>query len=115
MKSMIWITFKMPGIHCWPTAPEHRDYLRQPHRHLFGVKVATAVDHDDREIEFHDLLDQAKAIFADGLEGPDALPIGRSCETMARRLGVYLSHAHKRLFTVTVDEDGECGATVECQ
>lgn len=109
--AVIWITFQRPGMHHWPNAPEHRAYLRAEHRHLFIVSVATIVSHDNREIEFHDLLEQSKAIFNEGL---DKLPIARSCESMARWLGERLALAHKRTFKVDVSEDGECGATVEC-
>lgn len=110
MKTTIWVEFRHAGLHCWPGAPEHRAYLRTPHRHLFHVTVFTEVKHDDREIEFHDLLEQSKSIFEKSF---DELPIQRSCETMARRLHGWLVSLHGRDFKVSVSEDGECGAIVE--
>jgi hypothetical protein len=59
----IHVRFTEHGVHCWPQAPERRAYLRSLHRHLFFVEVSTAVEHDDREIEFHDLQEEAACIF----------------------------------------------------
>src|SRR4029077_10414476 len=100
----ITVRFAAPGFHCWPEAPDHRSYLRSPHRHLFHVEVSTPVEHRQRQIEFHDLMDEAKELF-----GPrDA---SASCETMAVDLATALSQRHGgRSFTVSVFEDGEAGA-----
>jgi hypothetical protein len=73
---------------------------------LFYVEVSTGVEHGERQIEFHDLLDDATEIFAEQDDGE------ASCETMAMRLAVGLSDRHEgRAFEVSVFEDGECGAT----
>ena len=105
MIPIIWVKFTVPGFHCWPDAPDHRAYLRNEHRHLFHVKVTTSVKHDDREIEFHDLLDAAKELFDTG-DGT------WSCERMASRLSAELAQQFGRSFRVDVSEDGECGAAV---
>lgn len=107
----IHVRFTQAGFHNWPGAPDRREYLRQNHRHLFHVEVRTNVSHDDREIEFHDLADQARAIFV-GLQDKGGGLGGRSCEMMARSLGLALSKAHARPFTVSVWEDNEFGSTV---
>ncbi len=104
----IWIKFREERVHWWPGAPLHRSYLGNRHRHLFHVTVQTCVGHDDREIEFHDLLDEARSRFAEMV--PLASPM--SCEHMARQLGSRLSHHYQRTFRVEVSEDGECGAIV---
>lgn len=107
--AVIRVRFALPGFHSWPDAPDRRAYLRDVHRHVFHVEVCTHVSHDDREIEFHDLQDEAREIFESiltSLTGP------RSCEHMARVLGAKLREHHKRTFEVTVWEDNECGATV---
>lgn len=112
----IFVTFKVLGLHHWPDAPPRRAYLRAPHRHWFGVKVSTEVKHDDREIEFHDLRDDAELMMSRfGLSaGAVTIDFGAmSCEHMARELGSLLARKYRRSFTVTVDEDGECGGTVE--
>ncbi len=102
----IFVKFQVQGFHSWPAAPKHRDYLASSHRHLFCVEVRCDVSHDDREVEFHDLLDFAKASFPAGDRG------AASCEMMARQLGDVLSTRFNRSFEVTVSEDGEVGAIV---
>ncbi len=47
------------------------------------------VNNDDREIEFHDLLDESKAFFNEPERG------NQSCEMMARALGSSLPSAIK--------------------
>lgn len=110
-KATIFVNFRMEGFHRWPAAPEHRSYLRHEHRHLFHVQVRLEVDHDDREIEFHDLLDSSRSIFAELLR---SLTESRSCETLARALASRISSMHCRPVMVSVSEDGECGAEVRC-
>lgn len=110
--AVIFVRFEQVGFHCWPDAPSHRAYLRTPHRHLFAIEVSTPVDHDERDIEFHDLRDEAAAIFR-------SLAISKqdfgtqSCETLARRLAMQLADRYARTVSVIVSEDGECGASVE--
>lgn len=105
-KAEIFIRFNFAGFHRWEGAPEHRSYLASRHRHLFGVEVKCLVNNDDREIEFHDLLDESKAFFNEPERG------NQSCEMMARALGENLAKRYQRAFTVMVSEDGECGAQV---
>lgn len=113
----IFVTFKVEGLHHWPDAPPRRNYLSNPHRHQFGFRVETTVKHDDREIEFHDLRDRAEFLAGDlGAPGPLTKLVdfgAMSCEHIARELGAQLAREYERSFVVTVDEDGECGATVE--
>jgi len=106
MKHSIFVKFSVAGFHYWKDAPEHRKYLSNNHRHLFVIDIRTHVTHDDREIEFHDLLDYAKSEFKGGEMG------GMSCEMMATDLGVKLANRFKRTFLVEVSEDGECGASI---
>jgi hypothetical protein len=105
MSPIIWVKFTCVGYHRWPDAPPHRAYLALEHRHLFHVKVTTSVKHDDREIEFHDLLEAAKKYFDTG-DGT------WSCERMAGCLSARLARDFDRSFRVDVSEDGECGAAV---
>lgn len=104
--SEIFVRFTVEGFHSWSGAPKHRTYLTHLHRHLFYVEVRCNVTHDDREMEFHNLLDAAKAIFKGGNMG------NMSCEQMARNLGEELAEQYHRSFTVEVSEDNECGAKV---
>lgn len=112
----VWVTTSFVGFHFWPDAPLARGYLRAPHRHRFGVRVEVPVDHDDREMEFHDLLDavhfQVQQLApVNELTGVSHCG-GYSCEMMAERIAQNLRENFDRPVTVTVDEDGECGATV---
>lgn len=102
----IWVNFTDARFHRWPQATGKREYLRSLHRHLFHIKVSTTVQHDDREIEFHDLLEMAKVEFVK-MDVKDM-----SCEAMARALGKILAHRYGRDFIIDIAEDGECGATV---
>lgn len=111
MSRSITVRFAVPGFHSWPEAPPHRIYLAARHRHLFGISVTMPVRHDDREVEFHDLRDEAEELLQGIAEaGSD---FGRqSCEDIARRLAEAIGDLHDRPVTVTVSEDGECEATV---
>lgn len=104
----IFVKFTEIGFHSWPGAPKHREYLCHPHRHLFHVKVTTEVEHDDRQIEFHDLMDAARKWFTTYLQ-----QMTWSCEQYARALATDLAGQYKQAFTVIVEEDGECGAIVD--
>ena len=103
--------FTRPGFHCWPEAPGPRGYLAHPHRHLFHVEASVTVTHDDREVEFHDLLDAAAAGW------PDQLDLGRrSCEQLAEAVAARIDLTWPgRQITVAVYEDNEVGATITFQ
>jgi hypothetical protein len=106
------------GMHCWPSAPPSRSYLRTPHRHTFNVRVELEVRALDREVEFHDLKDAvdatrppAEQVMA--LDGANPF-LHFSCEHHAERIMTLIGVRYpSRRLSVTVDEDGECGATVE--
>jgi len=95
--------------HCWPYAPEHRRYLVAMHRHLMHIEVAIQVGHENREIEFHDLLDFCHTQFPRGDVG------SASCEMLASDLARALQSQYgPRRISVSVFEDGEVGARVTC-
>lgn len=107
----IKVRFTRPGFHFWLGATGKRAYLSAKHRHLFHVEVRTVVHHDDREIEFHDLRDEAADLFdALGNGGGELGPM--SCEMIARSIGASLAAKYKRSVTVEVSEDGEFAAEV---
>lgn len=113
----IFVTTGFVGFHYWPGAPASRSYLGQPHRHRFGVRVEVPVEHDDREMEFHDLLDSVRFQVIQMAPVNELTGVSHcgpmSCEMMAERLAQALREGLERDVSVTVDEDGECGATVE--
>ena len=104
--AIITVRFTRQGFHRWPSAPQHRAYLAQRHRHLFHVECSMAVAHDDRDVEFHDMLDFCRGAFVGGEMGD------WSCELMARTLAKEIARRYGRAATVAVFEDGEVGATV---
>lgn len=99
------IRFTREGFHCWPDAPAHRSYLACRHRHLFYLEVTLEVHHDEREVEYHDLLDFCKAHF------PGGELHAQSCEMMARHLAEKVAdHYPNRHVEVSCFEDNEVGA-----
>lgn len=108
----VWATWTFVAWHAWPEAPEHRNYLATPHRHLFHCRAELTTGHSDREVEFHDLLDACKAT-TDPFDGED---IGaRSCEHIAEVIYDVLMGdglTGERTVTISVAEDGENGATL---
>jgi len=101
------VRFTVPGFHRWPGAPASRSYLRERHRHLFYMEVKLETFHEEREVEFHDLLAESKDLFPGG-ELDD-----RSCETMARTMVNQISGLYPgRRLEVSVFEDNEVGAVV---
>lgn len=101
------VRFTVEGWHSWPEATGKREYLSQRHRHLFYIHVSIGVYHNEREIEYHDLLDFCKAKFPSG-------ELGRSsCETLAENLINDLTMQWPgRSIQVSVFEDNEAGAVL---
>lgn len=105
-RSVAVVRYQQEGWHRWPTPTPNRLYLADRHRHLFHVEVQLEVRHEAREIEFHDLLDVARAAF------PSAEDMAiQSCETIARWIhDKIVSPESGRWCQVSVFEDGEVGA-----
>lgn len=114
MNVEIWIRTGFIGFHQWLEAPEEVAYLRNLHRHVFGVKVTAKVTHRDRDIEFHILKKATDAVLVDlkamlEKDGYTSL----SCEEMAVFIHEGLKHkGFDSVSVVEVDEDRECGARV---
>lgn len=120
MSTTAWVTHRFAAFHRWPDAPAGRNYLGVKHRHLFHVRAEVEVSHDDRDIEFHDLLDHVvkscNALGVVDLTGTRNL-YAMSCEMIARHVAEYLRTTvyPGRAVRVEVSEDGECGARVELE
>lgn len=115
---MIWVKFQRAGIHYFERA-KHEDelkdvsYLGSPHRHLFKFKVMVEVFHDDRDIEFHQLLNFLERNIDLGILKLD----NKSCEMISDDMFALVDlycqrtkNARKRKVVIEVSEDGECGS-----
>lgn len=114
----VFATTEAIGFHRWPSAPDEVSYLRNEHRHKFGVRVELSVVEDDREVEFHILRRQLDGVIwmGDVIDSTAESNFGtQSCEAIAHDLLSWLRSTYpgRSLYRVTVDEDGENGATVE--
>ena len=108
MASSIFVRWTQEGWHRWPEASGTREYLASRHRHLFHYEVTITVEHNDREIEFHDLLHLCCGVVTES-------ELGRSsCEDLARRIVdvVRSQYPNRPFYSCSVSEDGEVGATV---
>ena len=113
----IFMTTSFEGVHCYPSAPEGVEFLRVPHRHIFGVRLEVEVYHDDRELEFILLKRKVNSWF-EARQTTGVWQMGAmSCEQVASELIKFLQKdlekGNERYFKATIDEDGENGATVE--
>lgn len=111
MKRHIYITTKIEGFHKYENAPDEVWYLRNTHRHLFGVKATIEVYHEDRELEFIMIKHQVDEMLKDILASSED---GVSCETIAEELYKRLKwfHGTTRAIQIEVNEDGENGVVL---
>lgn len=110
----IIVRFDFIGFHFWAAAPDDIAYLRLNHRHKFMVELEVSVKHDDREVEFHQLLRVAKNYL--GSDKDKDVELGmKSCEMLAEEFIVVASQTYgdERRYRCTIWEDGEVGARVE--
>ena len=104
----IWVTGAFVGWHNYPEAPEDVGYLQFPHRHKFNwkVEIFTKVG-IDRELEFH----LTQLMITNYLIRSINVQSTGSCEMIAQLIStIVLDHIGHYDHTITVDEDGECGA-----
>lgn len=111
-KSEIWVTTDFLGFHRWANALDEVEYLRALHRHKFNVKVWHPVLHPDRDVEFHLFKTQVRVaviktqrVLANSPE--------MSCEMIGEEILRHLESEGWKPSRISVDEDGECGATLE--
>lgn len=110
----IYVTFQKAGFHRYPDAeanPLLADvaYLGREHRHLFKFKVHIQVVHNDRDLEFHQVLNYCESLFAGELNIDY-----KSVEMLADDLYIQLAQKYpNRAMKIEVSEDGECGCVIE--
>lgn len=111
----IWVTFQKAGFHKYPAAetdPNLQDvsYLGSRHRHLFKFKVQIEIFHNDRELEFHQVLNFCESLYQDKHLEIDF----KSVEMLADDLYDALAATYpNRSMKIEVSEDGECGCVIE--
>jgi len=106
----IFVKFQFEGIHQWPDAVKYPgvEFLANPHRHMFYVRVDISVSHDDRELEFILVKRELSGLFKD-IEQCN----NKSCEMIANDILNYMATKRKyiqRNVIVEVSEDNENGA-----
>lgn len=105
----LWIRTQFVGFHKWMNAPDEVAYLRDRHRHVFGVRVGVDVDAGgDRVLEFHMIKASVERIIR---ERVTCLHDVGSCEMICKEITSGLIDEYgNRTYVVEVDEDGECGS-----
>lgn len=106
------------GYHRWPEASGERTYLADRHRHEFTLTAELRVDHQDREVEFHDLADflavTVVPVLGDDLQPFAGAPIElgrRSCEDVAEAAAAIVEEQWPgRVLWVEVSEDDQVHA-----
>jgi len=115
VRATIFVTIRQAGFHFWPDAPETVGYLRDSHRHVFTVRAAVHVVHDDRDVEYMMFQrEMRQAVYSLSAPVEDGLDFGScSCEHLARGVLKLLRGLQPRTRWVEVWEDDENGARVE--
>jgi 6-pyruvoyl-tetrahydropterin synthase len=106
----ITVRSQFVALHRWAAAPEPVAFLRNWHRHLFLVAVELEVKHEDRELEFFLVKGALEEFLRREFEGKY---LEKSCEGFAEEILHYLETLYPgRVLAVSVEEDGENGATI---
>lgn len=116
----VFCRFRFVGFHNWPDAPEQDKYLRNEHRHEFHFEVRARVAHNNRDIEFCRMREDAENGIHDRyistINHENSYDFGSySCEKIAQELHdgmIALDEKYKTIICIEVSEDGENGARV---
>lgn len=92
--------------HCWLNAPDEVAFLRNLHRHMFGVVVCLEVFKNDREIEFYIFKNWLQEQI-DRMDKPKTHSCEMFCDDIAK---IINSRYPKRKIEVEVNEDYMEGA-----
>ena len=109
IKKEVFCSLSIDAIHRWTNCPiEEVSFLRDDHRHMFGIKCYSEAQHCDRDIEFielkHKVLDYLKDTYYDETKRTHYFG-SSSCEMIAEELINEFN-----LTRCIVDEDGENGS-----
>lgn len=104
----IFVQFQVEAIHSWPNAEGENDFLANPQRHLFEVRVSCPANHNGTEVTRTELLETAKNTLKGGDWGT------ASCEAVAENLAQELVAKFSRTITVELGtSNNEFGAFVQ--
>ena len=110
-KQEIYVTLQIEGIHNWPDCNiEEVQFLKYPHRHLFGIKAYKEVGHSNRDIEFIELKHSIQEYLRKKYWNKEKriyLLGAKSCEMLAIELIQEFD-----LIKCEVNEDNENGSIV---
>ena len=111
-KPYVTINTQFEGFHYWKNAPDCVSFLRDPHRHMFHVKVKVGVDGLDRDIEVISLkraIDNHLLTFTITIAKD-----GWSCEMIANEVARFVKENYDNVDALEVEvlEDGENGGGV---
>lgn len=110
MPATIEVKTSVNALHNWPNATKGRSYLAAPHRHKFNISAEARVEHNERDIEFHDFQDMLHVAIYKFCTYSVVNSFGSmSCESIATAILTELPDA---VFRVSVFEDEDCGAHV---
>jgi len=106
MKREIFIKTSFSALHNWDECCfDEVDYLKNYHRHTFYVTAYWAVHHNNRDLEFIMTKNKVDGWIRENWEYKKLKNM--SCEMMAEKLIKVFGCT-----AVTVNEDGENGATI---
>lgn len=97
-------------FHKYKNAPKEVEFLRNLHRHNFGIIVKIEVNDLDRELEYFLVKREIDKIIQKFKKDSKQ---EESCETMAEYILDFLELKYKnRPIEVEVNEDGDCGSII---
>ena len=102
---LVYVSCLLEAFHKWEKAPKEVSFLKNLHRHLFGIKLGVEVK-GDREIEFF-MLKWRLEKFLKKYEKKEI----KSCEWLAERILEWAKkkYGKNRFYVVEVNEDEENG------
>lgn len=111
MKSVVFSKFEVEGLHNWTDCPiEEVKYLKNSHRHLFGIIAYKEITNLNREIEFiefqHEIKSYLNAKYYDNKYKCLNFK-SMSCEMIAKELVINFD-----LLQCEVNEDSRDGAII---
>jgi len=96
---LIEVKTRFIGFHRYKKASENVKFLRDWHRHLFGVEVLLQVNHGERDIEFFTFQEQLDKFIKKNYENKF---FEKSCEYIAEEIALKFNCVE-----VKISEDGE--------